>query len=206
MKTLCLGATPEFTEHFNTPELPASLCPYPPEVSHLNWGTIYEQQANAPGYWACSSGHLNSHLFCSLWALIVDVCNNAMLYDHQPHFREEKTEALKAEANCWQAAKHVSGCFCRLSIYSFSSGYITSICLWETTSPPFSVRVTGVEVTVPAPQGWAHDLGLANHGIPSPGPCDQFRARHTPQARPTDSTQGLVKSPGKVSIPLTWNY
>lgn len=129
-----------------------------------------------------------------------------MLSDHQPHFREEETEALKAEANCRQATKHLSGCFCRLSIYSFSSGYITSIFLWETTSPPFSVRVTGVEVTVPVLQGRAHDLGLANHGIPSPRPCDQFRARHAPQARPTDSTQDLVESDGKVPIPFTWNY
>lgn len=58
----------------------------------------------------------------------------------------------------------------------------------------------GVEVILPA-----RDLTLANPGIPSPGPCDRIRARHAPQARPTDSIQGLAESAGQSLSLSPWN-
>lgn len=93
---------------------------------------------------------------------------------------ERSKQALKAEANCLQAT-------------SF---------LWETPSPPRSIRVVGVDITLPAPQGRARDLSPANQGIPSPWTCDWFGVRHVPQEKPTDSPQGLAESAGKVLTPL----
>lgn len=152
--------------------------------------------------------HCRALLPAALTAIYYTLCGSycecrtkAVCQDRRLLCREEETEGLKAGANCTPATEHLRGQW--TSVVCVSSASIHFLLV---TPPQFSFGnhlpstfnpYSGVEVILPA-----HDLTLANPGSLSPWPCDRIRARHAPQARPTDSTQGLAESAGQVPHPL----